>query len=242
MYIGKIFHQRLVPKRHRFDYRIFLFWLDLDELDQLCENVRGLSVSAFSPVRFKRSDYLGHPDTSLKQSVLKRMSELAGRSLNGKVFLLGQLRMFGLYFSPVNFYYLQQQDGTYSHVLAEVSNTPWNQRHHYLVDLTDQKDCDKAFHVSPFNPMDMQYHWNIKQPDQQLDLQLSCSKSEMHFVAQLKMNKHELNSKSLFRVVLSIPSMTVKTVVGIYWQALKLFIKGVPYYGPPDNKDENRKC
>lgn len=238
LYIGKVFHARHVPKKHAFDYNIFLFWLNLDELDDISQKVSGFSTQRFSPIRFKRSDYLGDASIPLKDAVLLRMSELAGRELQGQVFMLGQLRMFGFYFSPVNFFYLQQEDGSYSHLLAEVSNTPWNERHHYLVDLAAQKDCDKAFHVSPFNPLDMRYHWKIKQPNQRLALSLSCSKEIKHFEASLNLNRKVLNSNTLWRVVLSIPSMTIKTVVGIYWQALKLFIKGVPFYGHPGDKEK----
>lgn len=233
IYTGTVFHSRFVPKKHAFSYRIFLMWLDLSELEQLEQQVRGFSASSWAPLRFKRSDYLGDTDTPLQQSALEKMSELADTPLSGKVFLLGQTRTFGLYFSPVNFYYLQKEDGSYSHLLAEVSNTPWNKRHYYLVDLMQQEDCDKTFHVSPFNPMDMRYKWNISQPDDTLKLSLACHKDVKHFVASLNLSRIELNSNSLFRVLLSIPSMTIKTVVGIYWQALKLFIKRVPFYSYP---------
>lgn len=242
LYVGKVFHQRHVPKKHAFNYRIFLFWLALDEIDELCRSVSGMSTARFSVVRYKRSDYLGDPQQPLHQSVLERMSELADKPLTGRVFMLGQMRTFGMYFSPVNFYYLQQDDGHFSHLLAEVSNTPWNQRHHYLVDLDDQKDCDKAFHVSPFNPMDMQYHWNVKQPGDRLALSLGCSKGEKHFAASLSLKRQPLNSNTLFRVLISLPSMTIKTVLGIYWQALKLYIKGVPVYGNAQSKEKNNKC
>jgi DUF1365 family protein len=230
IYKGKVFHARHVPKKHNFFYNIFLFWLDLDELDVINTKVKGFSTGSWAPVRFKRSDYLGQESEPLKDSVVSRMSELANQPLTGKVFLLGQVRIFGMYFSPVNFYYLRNNHGQFTHMLAEVSNTPWNQRHHYLVDLALQEDCKKAFHVSPFNPMDMVYKWKIQQPDQKLALSLSCNMETRHFDASLQLNKLKLNSRSLFNVMLSIPSMTIKTVFGIYWQAHKLFIKGNPIY------------
>lgn len=208
-------------------------WLNLDELNLLENQVKGFSSKSWAPLRFKRQDYLGDEKKSLKISVLEKMSELAKRPITGTVFLLGQTRTFGLYFSPVNFYYLQQINGSFSHLLAEVSNTPWNDRHCYLVDLATQEDCKKEFHVSPFNPMDMVYKWKVSQPQQSLKLTLACHQEVKHFAASLNMSRIELNSKSLFRVLISIPSMTLKTVFGIYWQAIKLFIKGLPFYSNP---------
>lgn len=236
LYVGKVFHKRHQPKEHAFSYEIFQFWLDLSEIDSVCSAVSGISKSRFAPVRFKREDYLGDPSKPLLQSVLEKMTELHGSPLTGRVFLLGQMRMFGLYFSPVNFYYLLQPDGTFSHMLAEVSNTPWNERHHYLVDLSLQESCDKAFHVSPFNPMEMTYHWRVGQPSDKLQLTLSCHGGSKHFDASIDFTKKTLSSKNLFLTMLSIPNMTIKTVWGIYWQALKLWFKGAPVYSHPMTK------
>ncbi|WP_412971127.1 DUF1365 domain-containing protein [Glaciecola sp. MF2-115] len=235
LYKGIVHHQRFVPKVHRFKYNIYLFWLKLSELEQLNHEVKGFSNQhkGFSAVKFLRSDYLGDPQESLETSVLSRMSELNGTELSGDIYFLGQLRTFGWYFSPVNFYYLRNNEGVYTHMLAEVSNTPWDKRHHYLVDLAKQENSEKAFHVSPFNPMDMTYQWKIKQPNTNLRLHLSCIKQEKHFEAALDMKKEPLTTKTLRSALISIPSMTLKTVAGIYWQAIKLFFKRIPIYMHP---------
>ncbi|MCP3701636.1 MAG: DUF1365 domain-containing protein, partial [Alteromonas sp.] len=143
IYKGKVYHQRFKPTQHKFDYDIYLFWLKLEsnELETLSSSLKRFSAYNKARVRFKREDYLGDPSLPLDQAVIDRMTELnGGKTLQGDVFMLGQLRMWGLYFSPVNFYYLRNAEGKYTHMLAEVSNTPWNERHHYLVNLDTQDD------------------------------------------------------------------------------------------------------
>jgi DUF1365 family protein len=250
LYKGSVHHQRFVPKVHRFNYQIYLYWLKLSELPQLNKRIKGFSTEAkgFSFVKFLPSDYLtqteayvdsrdgnsiANIDLELEDQVLARMSKLNGSPLFGDIFFLGQIRTLGWYFSPVNFYYLRNTEGRFTHMMAEVSNTPWNKRHHYLVDLAEQKNSQKVFHVSPFNPMDMDYQWRIQQPNERLSLYLACIKGSKHFEAALDMQREPLNSKTLRRALLSIPSMTIKTVIGIYWQAAKLFFKRVPIYMHP---------
>jgi hypothetical protein len=235
IYTGNVFHRRSVPKVHQFNYRIYLFWVKLKELDILTETVSGFSQnkSGISVVNFKREDYLGDAKIPLETAILKKMNTLSEVRVSGDVYMLGQIRTFGLYFSPVNFFYLRNAHGKYTHMLAEVSNTPWNERHYYLVDLDKQSDCDKAFYVSPFNPMDMQYKWQVQQPAENIKLNLSCYKQTKHFEAAINMQKQPLTSATLRKSLLSIPSMTVKTVAGIYWQAIKLFLKRVPIYTHP---------
>ena len=200
IYKGKVYHQRFKPTQHKFDYDIYLFWLKLesDELNALSDTLTYFSAHSKARARFKREDYLGDPSISLKQAVLERMTELnGGKTLNGDVFMLGQLRMWGLYFSPVNFYYLRNVEGKYTHMLAEVSNTPWNERHHYLVNLDTQADTPKAFHVSPFNPMDMTYKWSISQPSSRLSLAMDCVREDKEFSAGINLTKFTLDNANL---------------------------------------------
>ncbi|PRO68593.1 DUF1365 domain-containing protein [Alteromonas gracilis] len=241
IYKGKVYHQRFKPTQHKFDYDIYLFWLKLDEeeLTTLSHELKCFSAEGKARVRFKREDYLGDPSLSLRQAVLNRMIELNdGTPLYGDVFMLGQLRMWGWYFSPVNFYYLRNTDGKFTHMLAEVSNTPWNERHHYLVNLDTQDDTPKAFHVSPFNPMDMTYKWSISQPSTRLSLAMDCVRSDKEFSAGINLTKFTLDNANLTQALKRIPSMTIKTVAGIYWHALKLLLKRTPLYTHPEKSQE----
>lgn len=237
IYSGKLSHSRLLPRKHQFFYNIFLLWLDLDELDDLDETVKGFAYNRWSWVQFNNRDYLGKNSLKVKYKALETFSELAGKPMTGKVFFMGQPRILGLYFSPVNFYFLQQ-DGEFTHMLAEVSNTPWNERHCYLVDMKHQANTDKAFFVSPFNPMDMQYHWSIPEPgENKFDLGIDCYGSDeaCHLRTRLVLDKAPLNSEHLRQRLQKIPSMTLKTLAGIYWEAVKLILKKVPYYRHPSS-------
>lgn len=241
LYKGKVYHQRFKPTQHKFDYDIYLFWLKLEteELATLSRELQYFSAEGKARVRFKREDYLGDPSVSLREAVLDRMTELnEGNRLSGDVFMLGQLRMWGWYFSPVNFYYLRNSEGKYTHMLAEVSNTPWNERHHYLVNLDTQDDTPKAFHVSPFNPMDMTYQWSISQPSTNLSLAMDCVRNEKEFSAGINLTKFTLDNANLTQALKRIPSMTIKTVAGIYWHALKLLLKRTPLYTHPEKSQE----
>jgi hypothetical protein len=124
-------------------------------------------------------------------------------------------------------------------LLAEVSNTPWNERHYYLVDIHAPQTTQKNFHVSPFNPIDMHYRWQINPQTKYLTLQLDAWRQSREFSAGMSLSQVTLDSASLLRALLSTPVMTIKIVAGIYWEALKLFIKRAPFYGHPGHRSKH---
>lgn len=234
LYVGKVRHRRFTPVDHSFNYAIFMPLIDLDELDLLPQ--LGIRLEGFSAASFKRSDYLGGGD--IKTKAQQRIAELTGERLTGRVMLLCQLRYFGLYFNPVNFYYLYDQQDQLRWMLAEVRNTPWNERHTYAVLPDGSLPVSKAFHVSPFNPMDMVYHWRLTPPGKQLLVHIENHRKAREFDATLTLKAQPLTRQTLRKQLWQLPFMTVKTAITIYWQAVKLWLKRAPIYShPPVDKD-----
>ena len=238
IYAGQIGHHRFIPKEHRFRYPFFMYYLDLSEIDELENFAPWFSTKKWAMSRFRRQDYLGDPTISLKDAIRKRMEELTKKPVEGRICGLMNMSSLGLYFSPVNFYYGFDQSENTSHFLAEVSNIPWNKRHHYAYFLGNSDGTQhqkKQFHVSPFNPIGQSYRWHISTPGKQLEVGLDVDDQRGHvFEARLQLSRHPLTRKNLRRFLIRKPVMTASIVFGIYYQALRLYIKGVPYIPPPE--------
>jgi len=230
IYSGWVRHRRYSPKRHEFNYKLFLLSLDLDELESGLSFGPWLRVEKPAILSFRHKDYLDGEGKLTKQKVWDKVVSLGGENFAGKVVLLGQLRCFGVYFSPVNFYYCHDKTGEFQYLLAEVSNTPWNERHCYLVDARQNVIMDKAFHVSPFMNEDMKYRWRFTPLNQTLYLNIdNMLETEKLFDATFSMQREPLSSKALIKNLLRVPAMTISTVLGIHWEAIKLYVKGIPY-------------
>ena len=156
----------------------------------------------------------------------------------GRVLLLGNVRCLGFYFSPVNFYFCDRAGET-RYLLAEVSNTPWNERHYYLLDLAALSPHDKDFHVSPFMGLGMRYHWRIRAPKEEALIHIEShpvSGESKLFDATLALRRAPLSRKGLAALLARWPWMTLKVLLGIYWQALRLFIKRTPVFTHPESR------
>lgn len=248
LFIGTVRHRRFSPVKHSLNYTLFSPCIDLDELAKVQERIWGLGDKWWHWARIKRSDYVGKTG-DWKSAVHQKIYEITGDEVNGKVLAVVQLRYMGIYFSPVNFYYVFDAQQNWKYLLAEVSNTPWNERHYYVVPANQKRWVhNKAFHVSPFNPINQSYLWRIKPLTKQLFIHLECYENDKVFDATMVMKEIPLSSRALIAQLIKTPVMAVKMVIGIYWNALKLWCKGAPFYSHPkynsepikNNSEENR--
>jgi DUF1365 family protein len=228
IYEGTVHHRRRTPREHAFEYRLFMTYLDLDELPQLFDRHPFWSARGPAVAWFRRADYLGNPATPLSGSVRELVEERTGTRPDGPVRVLTNMRYFGHCFNPVSFYYCFDADGErVRSVVAEVTNTPWGERHAYVSTELDSRQA-KELHVSPFWGMDFDYEWRIGVPGPRLDVSIGADRAgERVFDARLALTRRPITRRSLARLLLEHPPMTMKVSGAIYAQALRLRLKGI---------------
>jgi DUF1365 family protein len=261
IYEGVVCHRRFAVRPHQFRYGLALAYIDLEELPELL----GGRLLARGPglARFRRRDYLGDPAVPLADSVRDAVAEHAGMRPAGPIRLLANLSTFGHCFNPVSFYYCMDDPAEkLAAVVAEVTNTPWGERHAYVL-VRDPAVSDaplpgasrtpanapsatpaqggvlagsfaKALHVSPYMGMDHRYEWRMTAPAQTLSVHIESNREgQLAFDATLSLRRRELTDASLARVSARYPVNTMRTLALIYAQAALLRLKGVPVHAHP---------
>ncbi len=231
IYEGTIQHRRLELRRE-FQHRIALFLIDLEELPRL---LAGRFVRpAPGLLRFRRRDYLGPESAPLDAAVRDTVRAVIGRRPEGPIRLLTQLRSFGHCFNPVTFYYCLDRTGQrVEAVLAEVTNTPWGERHSYVI-AGESGEVVKALHVSPFMGMDHRYFMQAGMPGQRLSVHIESRRESVpSFDATLALRRVELTRASAARVTRRYPLASARVLALIYGHALGLKLAGASVYPHP---------
>lgn len=246
LFEGRVKHRRSDPVAHRFSYRLFFVYLDLEELDTVFDGHWLWSTKGWAPARFRRSDHVGDPSVPLDATVRDLVAADTGWRPSGPIRLLTHLRYFGYCFNPVSFYYcFDDDDESVECIVAEVSNTPWGERCCYVLPRSDSIGANaalrfcpsKKMHVSPFMDMDIQYDWSFTEPGDRLNVFMANSRDGKRFFdASIALERREIGTASLAGVLIKYPLLTSRVIVGIYWQALLLWLKRCPFVGHPSKR------
>jgi len=247
IYEGLVRHARHNPVEHAFCYRVFLMYVDLDELSTLFRGRWLWSASRPAVARFRREDHIGAADQPLAETVRHLVHAETGTRPTGPIRLLTNFSYFGYCFNPVSFYYCFAEDGTtLEAIVAEVNNTPWGERDTYVLPASANAGTGRAWrfspkkkmHVSPFMPMDVEYDWRFAVPGERLGVHMANSRDdEQVFEATLALRRTGISGWSLARVLVTFPWMTARVIGAIYWQALRLWLKRCPFYSHPTKKN-----
>ena len=258
LYVGSLAHRRFAPRAHAFRYRLFMMYLDLAELESVFRGRWLWSIGRPNLAWLRRADYLGDPRVPLDEAVRRRVAEATGKRPAGPIRMLTHLRLFGHCFNPLTVYYcFDAADRSLQTLVAEITNTPWNERHSYVLprsaaDATPgspgpapeevRARFPKAFHVSPFMEMDLEYAWRLSAPGKELEIYMSNRKNGRRiFDATLSLRRREISAVALARALLHCPPIPIKVSAAIYWQALRLWLKRAPVHPHPQRAPQRGK-
>ena len=242
IYTGTVRHRRYTPFESEFSYPVFMLYLDINDLENVINKSIFWNINKPAVVAFNRSDFHGAEEVDLDIAVRNTVENRVGIRPEGKIRMLAHLRYFGYCFNPVTFYYcFNRNDDSVDYILAEVTNTPWKERHAYVLSSSQESNkseirlsMKKELHVSPFWDMDHMYDWVFSSPQDKLNVFMKNFKDGEHvFDANLSMDRTEMTKKNLLKSVFRFPFMTIKVVFWIHFQAFILWLRGATFYTHP---------
>jgi uncharacterized protein len=235
IYEGTARHRRVEPVRREFAPRLFLSYLDVDALPGSLDPLPGWSARRRAPVHFRRRDFFDGSERPLGAAVRDLVEHRLGRRPTGRIHLLAHLRTFGWLFNPLAVYYCWAADGrTLDAVVLEVTNTPWGERHWYVLDAQAAertRTVAKAMHVSPFLPMDLDYRISWAPPGEDLHLEIEVvHDGAVVFSAALALHRVVLDKRAAVTVLARYPLAPLRVSLAIYRRAFSLLLARVPLY------------
>jgi DUF1365 family protein len=230
LYEGTLVHVRHEPARRAFRYPVAYWLVDLDEVGELDRRFRLVSVNRPGVVTLRDRDHFDGSGTGLKDAVVR----FAGDDSIERVLVLTQLRVLGYVFNPVSFYWCYRADGTLACMVAEVNNTFGERLPHLLPGPSLRYEHDKRLHVSPFFGLDQRYRYTFSEPGETVVCRIEVHEAErMPLQAVLAGRRLELSAATIARFLLRYPLMPLQVTALIHWQALRLFLEGVPFRHKP---------
>jgi DUF1365 family protein len=241
IYTGTLRHRRFKPVKHEFTYPVFMVFLDIDRIPELMQVSGFTSYNQWNWATFDESDHFGDPGVPLRRR-LAEDARRAGVSLpDGPVYLLTHLRYLGYNFNPISFFYCYDNAGELQAVMAEVNNTFGESENYWLSAANRLASfgsmhyrCAKTMHVSPFMPMELDYDFILTPPAAQLVAHMNTlEQGQVNFDATLVLERRPWSAGAVHRALGSHPWMTLKVIVAIHIQALKLYLRKVPVFTHP---------
>jgi len=252
LYKATVMHNRLKPKQHRFHYNVFMFYIDLDEVDMLTRKLPMFSKNKFNFFSIRDNEHLqlpiDNPDKtkSIKQQITGYLSQNGIEIGNGRIMLLTNLNILGYNFNPVSFYYCFDEQGNSRCVVAEVGNTfgefkPYLLTAEHLKDNNYHLNTIKYFYVSPFIDHDTNFDFNLQVPGERLNIRIDDYKDdERFFISTLTGTRKPLTNRNLLWYSIRFPFITLKIITLIHWNALLLYLKKLPFHRKEANQELQR--
>jgi len=233
LFVGTLRHRRFAPVAHAFTYPLFMALLDVDRLPELMRVSRVTSYNRWNWASFDDRDHLGDPGRPLRDRLAADATSRGVDLPDGRIFLLTHLRYLGYAFNPVSFFYCFDAAGRLGAVLAEVTNTVGGSHNYWLrpdaASSAFRASATKSLYVSPFMPADLEYTFALTPPARSLVAHIETSRAgAVGFDATLSLERRPWSAVEIRRALFRYPAMTANVVVGIHWQALQLWCKGVP--------------